>query len=149
MSEINSTKLLSKKDVFSTDFKWKATTFLVSLTDISADIGFSATLAAAKRRGPKFFDRGIMPNTKAPETGAQLALRALKWGTVYASAGCGVLLYSIWKLSGASDIEEFRIKMGSLLPRIPKNNPPVGRTEFTGLNDLLDCVPHLKGSSDE
>lgn len=37
-------------------------------------------------------------------------------------------------------MEEFRMKMGSLLPRIPKNDPPQGRTEFEGLTDLLNYV---------
>ena len=30
--------------------------------------------------------------------------------------------------------------MGQILPQIPKNNPPQGRTEFSGLNDLLQYV---------
>lgn len=39
-----------------------------------------------------------------PETGASLALRALGWGTLYAFTGCGILFYSIWKLSGAKNV---------------------------------------------
>lgn len=46
-------------------------------------------------------------------------------------------------------MEEFRYKMGSILPRIPKNDPPQGRTEFSGLNDLLDYLQHLKGAKDK
>lgn len=30
--------------------------------------------------------------------------------------------------------------MGNLLPRVPKNDPPQSRTEFSGLNDLLTYV---------
>jgi len=37
-------------------------------------------------------------------------------------------------------LAEFREKMGQILPQIPKNNPPQGRTEFSGLNDLLQYV---------
>lgn len=74
------------------------------------------------------------------ETGASLALRALGWGTLYAITGCGILFYGIWKLSGATNFQEFRFKVGSILPKIPKNNPPQGRTEFSGLNDLLNYL---------
>lgn len=37
-------------------------------------------------------------------------------------------------------LEDFRIKMGSILPVIPRNNPPQSRTEFSGLNDLLTYI---------
>lgn len=37
-------------------------------------------------------------------------------------------------------MEEFRNKMGSILPQIKRNNPPIGRTEFSGMNDLLNYV---------
>lgn len=46
-------------------------------------------------------------------------------------------------------MQEFRYKMGSILPKIPKNDPPIGRTEFSGLNDFLDYVQHLKSSKDK
>lgn len=41
-------------------------------------------------------------------------------------------------------LEEFRYKMGSILPEIPKSKEPQGRTEFSGLNDLLDYLQNLK-----
>ncbi|KAJ8972167.1 hypothetical protein NQ314_000295 [Rhamnusium bicolor] len=84
----------------------------------------------------------MVATRELPETGASLALRALGWGTFYAFTGCGILFYSIWKLSGAKNMEEFRYKVGLALPKIPKNNPPQGRTEFSGLNDLLDYLQH-------
>jgi hypothetical protein len=37
-------------------------------------------------------------------------------------------------------LQEFRLKMGSMLPRVPRNNPPQGRTEFENLTDLLRYV---------
>ena len=37
-------------------------------------------------------------------------------------------------------MEEFRNKMGNILPKIKKNNPPIGRTEFSGMNDLLHYI---------
>ena len=44
------------------------------------------------------------------------------------------------ELSGAKTAEEFRLKAGSILPRIPKNNPPQSRTEFENLTDFLRYV---------
>jgi hypothetical protein len=32
------------------------------------------------------------------------------------------------------------LKVGNLLPTIPKNNPPKSRTEFSSLRDLLEYV---------
>ena len=37
--------------------------------------------------------------------------------------------------------------MGDILPRIPKNNPPQGRTEFEGLTDLLKYISEEKEST--
>ena len=61
-------------------------------------------------------------------------------GTLYAFAGCGILFYGLWKLSGAKDLEDFRQRAGNFLPRVPKSNPPVGRTEFSGINDFLAYI---------
>jgi hypothetical protein len=41
---------------------------------------------------------------------------------------------------GVSSLSEFRERAGHLLPRIPRNSPPQGRTEFSGLNDLLQYL---------
>ena len=117
--------------------------FLSAVTGISAIIGFGTTLAATRKQDPKYFHEGVAGVTGVKgvsESGASLALRALGWGSVYAIGGCGILFYGIWKLSGATNAEEFRNKMGSILPRIPKNNPPQSRTEFEGLNDFLTYV---------
>lgn len=74
------------------------------MTGISAIFGFSRTISAAKKQDPEFFNKGMIPTLKLPESGSQLALRALGWGTIYACTGCGILFYSIWKLSGASNV---------------------------------------------
>lgn len=67
-------------------------------------IGFGVTVAAAKKQDPTYFNKGMMPTKELQETGANLAMRALGWGTLYAVTGCGILFYSIWKLSGAKDV---------------------------------------------
>ncbi|CAH1954414.1 unnamed protein product [Acanthoscelides obtectus] len=133
----------------SKEFKVKAAFFLAGVSGISAVIGFGMTVASSKKQDPKYFNKGMMPTRELPESGANLAMRALGWGTLYAVTGCGILFYSIWKLSGAHNFVEFRHKMGSILPNVPRNNPPQGRTEFSGLNDLLDYLQHQKGSKDK
>lgn len=46
-------------------------------------------------------------------------------------------------------MEEFKLKMGSILPEIPKSKIPQGRTEFSGMNDLLSYLQDLKGKKDQ
>ena len=41
-------------------------------------------------------------------------------------------------MMGVKTFEEFRFKVGSKLPILPKGNE--GRTEFSGLNDLLQYI---------
>ncbi|EFX76330.1 hypothetical protein DAPPUDRAFT_226107 [Daphnia pulex] len=144
-------------------FKFKAAAFLAGVTGVSILFGFGTTLAAAKKKDPHFFDQGltgrIEKQTTEPisnqttaavrrrvpvsissvEPGASLAIRALGWGTLYAVTGCSVLFYGIWKLMAVNDLKEFRLKVGTWLPTVPRNNSQ-GRTEFSGLNDLLQYI---------
>lgn len=85
-------------------FKVKAAIFLAGVSGISALIGFSKTISSAKKLDPRYFDKGMTPSIELAESGASLALRALGWGTFYAFTGCGLLFYSIWKLSGATNV---------------------------------------------
>ncbi|XP_068630275.1 transmembrane protein 242 isoform X2 [Battus philenor] len=114
--------------------------FLASIAGISAFAGFSFTLAAAKKADPKYFNKGLQSSMELADAGVILAMRALGWGTLYAIAGTSCLCYSIWKISGAKDLKDFRLKAGNLLPVLTKNNPPQSRTEFSGLNDLLTYI---------
>ncbi|KAG5310228.1 TM242 protein, partial [Acromyrmex insinuator] len=129
--------------------KINATVFLSTVASISALIGFATAVATARKQDPKHFGDGISGIKGIPETGASLAIRALGWGTLYAVTGCGLFFYGIWKLSGATNAEEFRFKMGSLLPKIPKNDPPQSRTEFEGLTDLLTYISEDWGQNKE
>ncbi|ENN77335.1 hypothetical protein YQE_06161, partial [Dendroctonus ponderosae] len=138
----------STENAESKQFRVKAGLFLAAVSGASAVFGFGATVIAAKKRDPKYFGKGFMPSRELPETGAILAMKALGWGTLYAFTGCGVLFYAIWKLSGAHSFAEFRSKMGEALPRIPKNDPAQGRTEFSGMNDLLQYLQDQKGQKD-
>lgn len=46
-------------------------------------------------------------------------------------------------------LKDFRIKVGNMLPVLPKNNPPQSRTEFSGLNDLLTYIAEDYGKKPE
>lgn len=88
--------------------------FLAAVSGMSAIIGFSATLAAAKKQDPKYFNKGIATTMDLQTSGVNLAVRALAWGTFYAVTGTGLLCYSIWKLSGAKNVILFFIYMTNI-----------------------------------
>lgn len=80
------------------------------LTCVAAGAGiftFASTLATARKTDPNMFSKGQTPPSPSAETGVQLALRALKWGTFYAVGGCGLFFYGVWKMSGANDASIF------------------------------------------
>ncbi|XP_055540815.1 transmembrane protein 242 [Wyeomyia smithii] len=118
-------------------YRFRAAAFLTGVAGISAIVGFGKTIMTAKKSDPQFFDKGVQGSIAMRETGAGLALRAFGWGTLYAFLGTGTICYGIWKLSGATNMREFRESIGKILPRIPKNDPPKSRTEFDGLTDLM------------
>ena len=145
MSESDTLEQNSVKD---TGYKIKAGLFLATAGGIGLLAGFSGALATVKKQDPQSFDKGMVgqispaeiQQRKLHESGAKLAARALGHATLYAIGGCGLLFYSIWKLSGATNLSDFRQKAGNILPRVPKNNPPQSRTEFSGINDLLQYL---------
>jgi hypothetical protein len=98
----------------------------------------------ARKQDPSFFNKGMTGSIEMADTGAQLALRALGYGTILAIVGTGSICFAIWKLSGAKDLQDFRMKAGSILPKIPKNEIPTSRTEFEGLNDLMEYLSTWK-----
>ncbi|KAH9380987.1 hypothetical protein HPB48_008201 [Haemaphysalis longicornis] len=105
----------------------------------AAIFGFGMTIAQAKKRDPETFAQGLTASEALHESGAKLALRALRRGTLYSITGFSLFCFVVWKAMGVSNLEEFKLKVGSLLPRIPKNEPQ-GRTEFSSLRDLLNYV---------
>lgn len=132
-------------------FRVKAGLFLACSAGIGLLAGFGGAIATTRRQDPKSFDDGIVgPRRSAAtprpspnnlhQTGAALATKALAYGTAYAIAGCSVFFFGIWKLSGATDLADFRQRAGSVLPRIPKKENPNERKEFSGLNDFIQYI---------
>lgn len=135
--------------------------FLACVGGIGALAGFSRTLVTAKKQDQQLYEKATLETVNLLESGHKLAARALAWGTFYAFLGTGTFCYGIWKLSGATNVstfapadrevvinefvcrfqfEEFRQKMGSILPKLTKNSPATSRTEFEGLNDLMEYL---------
>lgn len=74
---------------------------------VAAGIGFARTIATAKKNDPKYFSRGMTGTIEMADTGANLAMRALGWGTLYAFAGTGAICFGIWKWSGATNVSSY------------------------------------------
>ncbi|KAK6986112.1 transmembrane protein 242 [Biomphalaria glabrata] len=119
--------------------KLKAAIFLTTVTGMSILGGFGTTLAMSKRQDPTNFSKGIHGSREIPESGISLATRALARGSLYSVAGVSFICFAVWKLMGAHDLKEFRHKMGSILPTIPKKPEP-GRSEFTTIRDLFNYI---------
>lgn len=134
--------------------KLKAGLFLTIVTVLGLASGFGFSLGSTKKKESKTATTGpktaaIKPGLKRGsaaelnylyESGADLARRALLRATLYSVSGFSLLCFGIWKLSGARDFQEFRLKVGSVLPKIKKPSDKQGRTEFENLTELFQYV---------
>lgn len=130
--------------------------FLFGVASVSFLAGFGLTLGKAKKsasdqwQSDQVDQNGRRPMSAASLDSArqqvrlhreatQLGVRALGWGTLYAVSGVALLSTIIWKLSGASSLEDFRRRVGNLLPRLtPESNS--GRVQFSSLTDFLQYI---------
>ncbi|GFO03667.1 transmembrane protein 242 [Plakobranchus ocellatus] len=131
----------SKSEKWQADkyYKLKAGLFLTSITGASILGGFGMTMAMAKRQDPTNFAKGIHGTREIPESGVSLATRALARGSLYSVAGFGLFCFTVWKLMGVNNLAEFRYKIGSWMPKIPKKENP-GRSDFMTIRDLFNYI---------
>lgn len=95
--------------------------FLTGVTGIFFITGFGYTLSALRKGSPKLFNKCSVKIKDHNESGIELALRALRWGSFYSTVSCTVILFGVIKASGATSFEEFRENIGKLLPLISRN----------------------------
>lgn len=122
--------------------KIKAGIFFAIISSIGVLSGFGYSLGSVKKREIKSLNNKKLRDLYyLQESGTELARRALLRATLYSVSGVSLFCFSVWKLSGANNFEEFRLKIGSLLPQIKRNNEQQqGRTEFKNLTELFQYL---------
>ncbi|XP_033739647.1 transmembrane protein 242-like [Pecten maximus] len=116
--------------------------FLTLTTVVSAGLGFSGALALTKKQDRSSYEKGSLDHAKGnPVTGYSVAARAFRWGTLLAFSGVGLLSFTVWKMLGVHNMEEFTAAVQSKMPIIPKKDKnEQGRSDFETLKDLANYL---------
>lgn len=118
--------------------KIKAGIFFAIVTSLGVLSGFGYSLGTVKKKETKnLSNKKLREFYYLQESGAELARRALFRATLYSVGGVSLFCFTIWQLSGAKNFDEFRHKIGSLLPPIKRNREQQGRSEFNNLTELF------------
>jgi len=119
--------------------KLKGGLFLATVTGFAVIGGFGMTIAMAKKRDPHLFAQGLNGSKEFPESGGSLAMRALGRGTLYSVAGFSAFCFLVWKALGVHNLQEFREKMKSMMPAVPKKESE-GRSDFKSVRELVTYI---------
>jgi len=126
--------------------KIKAGLFLTIVTAFGFLSGFGLSFSSTKKRELKELSKEAERSFYyLHESGVELARKALLRATFFSVSGFGIFCFGIWKLSGAQTFDEFRYKIGNILPRISSQRKKIdqistSRTEFESLTDFIQYV---------
>uniref|UniRef100_A0A3Q1HHK7 Transmembrane protein 242 n=1 Tax=Anabas testudineus TaxID=64144 RepID=A0A3Q1HHK7_ANATE len=121
----------------SPDFLCAGAAFLTTVASAGMIAGFGSTLALAKKKSPEWFNKGVVPTAAAPESGASLALRALSWGLCLPGVESVCSVFTVWKVLGVHSLSEFRQKMQTFFPSIPKSSEATAGSEPLDLDSVF------------
>ncbi|KAF1377044.1 hypothetical protein PFLUV_G00217800 [Perca fluviatilis] len=92
----------------------KGAAFLTTVASAGMLAGFGSTLALAKKKSPGWFRR----RARKAESGARAWRCCSHWRALKA----GLLSLTVWKVLGVHSLSEFRQKMQSIFPSVPKTS---------------------------
>ncbi|XP_039266139.2 transmembrane protein 242-like [Styela clava] len=135
MNDSNDEQPSNKDD--SKNFKTRLLFFL-GITTMGALGGFGAMLSRTERQNQKL-KQGQQVDPVMTENGIALARKALGRATLYSVGGFSLFCLVVWKMIGAKDFEEFRMKLGNAFPKIHRPREP----------EVIDWDETLYGKSED